>query len=93
LSPKFFSSTELSHINKNRIKETLVNQLVSPVRWVNAIEKILTDDVSTFIEVGPGKVLSALVKRIASKLGREDAMIFNTDSLNDINNLKSYLSK
>jgi [acyl-carrier-protein] S-malonyltransferase len=91
LDPKFFSSTELSHIDKNRIKETLVNQLVSPVRWVNAIEELLTNGVSLFIEVGPGKVLSGLVKRIASKFGREDIAIFNMDSFNDINNLKSYL--
>jgi [acyl-carrier-protein] S-malonyltransferase len=91
LSLKFFSSTELSYIEKNQIKEALVNQLISPVRWTNAIEELLTDDVTVFIEVGPGKVLSGLVKRVASKLCREDIMIFNMDSINDINNLKSYL--
>jgi [acyl-carrier-protein] S-malonyltransferase len=91
LGPKFFSSSELSYIGKNQIKETLANQLISPVRWVNAIEEILADGANVFIEVGPGKVLSGLIKRIASKLGREDIMIFNMDSLADINNLKSYL--
>lgn len=93
LGLKFFSSTELSYIDKNQIKEILVNQLISPVRWVNSIEEILADGITAFIEVGPGKVLSGLIKRIASKLGREDIMIFNMDSLNDINNLKSYLSE
>jgi [acyl-carrier-protein] S-malonyltransferase len=93
LSLKFFSSTESNYIDKNQIKKTLANQLISPVRWVNAIEEILADDVTAFIEIGPGKVLSGLIKRIASKLGREDIMIFNMDSLNDINNLKSYLSE
>jgi len=91
LSLKFYSSTESGFISKDNIKEALVNQLISPVRWTNAIEDILTDDVSTFIEVGPGKVLSGLVKRIASKLGREDIMVFNMDSLSEINNLKAYL--
>ena len=91
MSLKFFSSTELSYIDKNQIKDTLVNQLTSPVRWVNAIEELLTNDVGVFIEVGPGKVLSGLVKRIASKLGREDIMIFNMDSFTEINNLKTYL--
>jgi len=91
LNFKFFSSTELSFIDKNRIKEALVSQLINPVRWVNAIEEILTDDVAALIEVGPGKVLSGLVKRIAAKLGREDIMIFNMDSLNEISNLKTYL--
>ncbi len=88
---EFFSSTELDFIDNSRVKEVLVNQLISPVRWVNAIEKILTDDVTAFIEVGPGKVLSGLVKRIASKIGREDVMIFNMDSLAEINSLKTYL--
>jgi [acyl-carrier-protein] S-malonyltransferase len=91
LGLKFFSSTELSFIDKAQIKETLVNQLISPVRWVNAIEELLTDDAAIFIEVGPGKVLSGLIKRVASKLGREDIMIFSMDNLNDIDNLKSYL--
>jgi [acyl-carrier-protein] S-malonyltransferase len=91
LNFKFFSSTELSFTAKNQIKETLVNQLVSPVRWVDAIGKVLTDDIAVCIEVGPGKVLSGLVKRIAAKLGREDIMIFNMDSLSEINSLKTYL--
>ncbi|HEX7561074.1 MAG TPA: hypothetical protein VF347_02685, partial [Candidatus Humimicrobiaceae bacterium] len=58
---------------------------------VSTIEELLTNDVTVFIEVGPGKVLSGLIKRVASKLGREDIMIFDMDSLNDINNLKTYL--
>lgn len=91
LSLKFFSSTESSYIGKNQIKDTLVNQLTSPVRWVNAIEELLTNEVGVFIEVGPGKVLSGLIKRIASKLGREDIMIFSMDSFAEISNLKSYL--
>ena len=92
LGLKFFSSTELSFIDKNGIESALVNQLLNPVRWVNTIEAILTDDVAAFIEIGPGKVLSGLVKRIAAKLGREDILTFNTDSLTEINNLKSYLA-
>lgn len=91
LNFKFYSSTEADFIGEDRIKDALVNQLVSPVRWINTIEQVLTDDVSVFIEVGPGKVLSGLVKRISSKLGREDITILNMDSLNDINILKTYL--
>jgi [acyl-carrier-protein] S-malonyltransferase len=91
LGLNFFSATELNYIDKNQITKTLVNQLISPVRWVNAIEELLTEGITVFIEVGPGKVLSGLIKRVASKLGREDIMIFNMDSLNDINNLKTYL--
>ena len=65
--------------------------MTNPVRWVNSIEEILKGDVAAFVEVGPGKVLSGIVKRISAKLGREDIMVFNTDSLNEISNLKTYL--
>ncbi len=93
LGLNFFSSTELSFIDKNGIENALVNQLVNPVRWVNTIETILTDDIAAFIEIGPGKVLSGLVKRIAAKLGREDIAVFSMDSLAEINNLKSYFAE
>jgi [acyl-carrier-protein] S-malonyltransferase len=92
LDHNFFSSTELRLIDRNQIKETLVNQLLNPVRWVDTIEKALTGEINLFIEVGPGKVLSGLVKRIAAKLGRDDIMILNMDSLSDIDNLKTYIS-
>ncbi len=50
----------------DRIKDALVRQLYSPVRWVETVEHIHTLGVSNSAECGPGKVLAGLVKRINS---------------------------
>ena len=48
----------------DEIKTLLQHQLTHPVRWVETIEHMVKDGVTTFVEVGPGKVVSGLVKRI-----------------------------
>jgi [acyl-carrier-protein] S-malonyltransferase len=50
--------------NAEEIKSLLHHQLTHPVRWVETIQNMIKDGVDTFIEVGAGKVLSGLVKRI-----------------------------
>ena len=50
----------------SRIRQQLKDQMTHPVKWVETIQNMVQDDVSKFIEVGPGKVLSGLVKRIVS---------------------------
>ena len=45
------------------IKENLVSQLVSPVRWTQTVQAMLADGASLFTEVGPGKVLQGLIKK------------------------------
>jgi len=45
-------------------RESLKRQVCSPVRWVESIQYLLSEGVDTFIEVGPGKILCGLVKRI-----------------------------
>ncbi len=47
--------------------ETLVKQIVSPVRWTDTVRNMLAAGTELFIEVGPGKVLSGLVSRISSE--------------------------
>jgi [acyl-carrier-protein] S-malonyltransferase len=47
------------------IKEKLIEQLYSPVLWEDSVAKMLELGVDTFIEIGPGKVLSGLVKKIS----------------------------
>ena len=49
---------------KDRVKELLVNQVSAPVLWDKSIQKMAELGVRRFIEIGPGKVLSGLVKRI-----------------------------
>ncbi|WP_026574850.1 ACP S-malonyltransferase [Bacillus sp. UNC438CL73TsuS30] len=46
------------------IKEKLIEQLFSPVLWEDSVQKMIELGVDTFIEVGPGKVLSGLIKKI-----------------------------
>ena len=51
-----------------RIREALIRQVYSPVRWVETIRKIASMKISTVIECGPGKVLAGLTKRCAEGL-------------------------
>ncbi|CAN2251804.1 ACP S-malonyltransferase [Bacillus vallismortis] len=53
---------------KAEIKEKLIEQLYSPVRFEESINKLIEEGVTTFIEIGPGKVLSGLVKKVNRRL-------------------------
>lgn len=54
--------------NAQQIKEALIKQLYSPVRWVETVEMLANEGVSHLVECGPGKVLSGLTKRINKQL-------------------------
>jgi [acyl-carrier-protein] S-malonyltransferase len=47
------------------IQKNLIAQLTAPVRWTQTIQNMVTDGATNFIEIGPGKVLQGLVKKIA----------------------------
>ncbi len=51
-----------------KIKENLIAQLTAPVRWTQTIQNMVTDGATKFIEVGPGKVLQGLVKKISKDM-------------------------
>ncbi len=55
----------LPNADSARVMELLVQQVYSPVRWSESVEKMSQLGVDRFIEVGPGKVLSGLIQRIA----------------------------
>ena len=57
-----------SHSDPRRIKAALVQQLYSPVRWIETVEKFAVTGVTRIFECGPGKVLTALIKRIDRSL-------------------------
>jgi len=57
-----------SHSDADTIKDVLILQLFSPVRWVETVQHLVTQGVDQFIECGPGKVLSGLIKRIDKSL-------------------------
>jgi [acyl-carrier-protein] S-malonyltransferase len=48
----------------DEIRNLLIQQLVNPVRWEESVISMITDGAATFVEIGPGKVLQGLVKRI-----------------------------
>lgn len=50
--------------NKNEIRNSLYEQVTAPVRWEETIKNMIADGVEEFYEIGPGKVLQGLVKRI-----------------------------
>ena len=47
------------------VRDGLVRQVDAPVRWVESVERLVADGFDTFVEVGPGAVLSGLIRRIA----------------------------
>lgn len=55
-------------VDANVIQSLLVEQLYSPVRWEETVRELIASGVDTFIECGPGKVLSGLIKKVDRKL-------------------------
>lgn len=53
------------YIEPGMIKQNLINQLTSPVRWTQTVQKMAANGATHFTEVGPGSVLQGLVKKIA----------------------------
>ena len=47
-----------------QIKNNLIQQLTAPVKWTQTVEQLIKDGASSFIEIGPGKVLQGLVKKV-----------------------------
>ncbi len=58
--------------NADEIKSALVRQLYSPVRWTETVQQLAENGVEHIVEVGPGKVLSGLCKRIDKSLKLEN---------------------
>lgn len=64
------------------LKEEIYNQSFGPVKWVDTIEKLKENGVETIYEIGPGKVLSGLIRKIDKSLN-----VININSLSSIDNL------
>ena len=69
--------------NPDDIKKLLIDQIFSKVRWRESVEYMISNGVKEFIEVGPGKVLSGLVKRINDKVSSR-----SINTIEEIKNLK-----
>jgi [acyl-carrier-protein] S-malonyltransferase len=57
--------------NKDEIRKNLVAQLTAPVRWTQSVQAMYADGATKFTEIGPGKVLQGLVKKIAPEAEAE----------------------
>ena len=62
--PIYQNVTASAITDENEIKANLISQLTAPVRWTQSVQQMVADGASHFTEVGPGKVLQGLVKKI-----------------------------
>ena len=68
----------------NLIKNLLIEQIEKPVRWRESVLNMINNGNKKFIEIGPGKVLSGLIKRID-----RNVKIIQVNNINDLNNLEN----
>jgi len=66
--PVIHNADVTSYVTADEIKQALVRQLYSPVRWVESVQAIHAKGISIAAECGPGKVLTGLTKRIVAEL-------------------------
>ena len=82
LKPSIISNVTAKEENDiNIIKSLLVDQITSRVRWRESVDFMIKERVTDFLEIGPGKVLSGLVKKI-----NKDVKITNINSVEEIDN-------
>ena len=75
------TAEEISSIED--LKNLLIKQIENRVRWRESVINMIKNDINHFVEIGPGKVLSGLVKRI-----NRDVMINTINNQDDIEKLK-----
>ncbi len=84
LIPIIANTTAQPITNAESVKEELLRQLCHSVQWQRTIEYMIDNGVSTFIEIGPGRILSGLVKRI-----NKNVKTINIGDAEDIKNIKA----
>ncbi len=62
--PIYQNVTACAVSDPEQIKMNLIKQLTAPVKWTQTVQKMLADGTTVFVEVGPGKVLQGLVKKV-----------------------------
>jgi len=75
ICPIYQNVTGQSVADPEIIKNNLIAQLTSPVRWAQIMQNMIADGIKTFIEVGPGNVLQGLVKKIDRTVEASSAKI------------------
>ena len=69
--------------NADELKDLLIKQIENRVRWRESVINMMNKDVKQFIEIGPGKVLAGLVKRVSKQVE-----VISINNEEDIKNIK-----
>ncbi len=80
--PVVANATAAPNSDKQQVKPLLVTQVCAPVLWEQSVLNMAAQGVTKFVEIGPGKVLSGLVKRISKEV--------ETANIGDLDGLKSH---
>lgn len=75
ICPVYQNVSTFAVTDPEKIKENLIFQLTSPVKWTQSVQNMVADGATRFIEVGPGNVLQALVKKIHKDAVTEGAKL------------------
>lgn len=73
--PVYQNVTANAVTSPEEIKKNLMAQLTAPVKWTQTVKQMMADGASEFIEVGPGKVLQGLVKKVDRKMPTSSAVV------------------
>ena len=90
-NPKFkiiSNVTAKSETDTNKIKRLLIEQIFSTVKWRQSLIEMSNTGIKNFIEIGPGKVLTGMVKRTVKGVN-----CFSINSIADIKNLTNEFKK
>ena len=75
ICPIYQNVTTTAVTDSDIIKQNLISQLTAPVKWTQSVQQMIEDGATEFIEVGPGKVLQGLVKKVDRKMPTSSAAI------------------
>lgn len=72
--PVYQNITTTAVTDPDQIKKNLIEQLTGPVKWTQSVQNMIKDGASHFVEVGPGKTLQGLIKKINSEVTSASAI-------------------
>ena len=68
ICPIYQNVDALPYTEPEKIQANLIAQLTASVRWTQIMKNMITDGASSFLEIGPGKVLQGLLKKMSSEI-------------------------
>lgn len=83
-----FNVTAAGEADPEAIRELMVRQLVSPVRWLETMQRLIAEGVTTFVEVGPKNVLKGLLRRI-----HPDRKAARMENVEDLKGLEAFVAQ